>query len=136
VKPKAKPSVSLQHWAFFETIDEDLHEYSCYLEFHKDNFKAYSVNLVRLYLSICSEIDVLLKVICDKLGQPAKDSSITHYRAVISKQFRNFGHFRVLIRPMGQVAFPWLKWRPKSKGQPEWWHNYNNVKHERNVYFA
>jgi len=39
----------------------DLHEYSRYLEFRKDNFKPYSVNLVHLYLLICSEIDVLLK---------------------------------------------------------------------------
>ena len=67
-----KPLGTGPHWAFFETIDEDLHEYSRYLEFHRDNFKAYSVNLARLYLSICSEMHVLLKVICDKLCQPAK----------------------------------------------------------------
>ena len=136
MKSQAKASVPLQHWAFFETIDEDLHEYSRYLEFHKDNFKAYSVNLVRLYLSICSEIDVLLKLICAKLGKPAKNSGINHYRDVISKQFPNFGYFRVLIRPMGRVAQPWPKWRRKSKGHPEWWRSYNNVKHERNLYFA
>jgi hypothetical protein len=135
-KPKSKQLGLDPHWAFFEAIDEDLHEYSRYLEFHRDNFKAYSVNLARLYLSICSEVDVLLKVMCAKLGQPAKSSKIDHYRSVIVKQFPNFGYFRVLIRPMQQIAMPWLKWRPRSRGQPEWWHRYNDVKHERNLYFA
>jgi hypothetical protein len=87
---KVKPSKTLgiePRWAFFETIDEDLHEYSRYLYFHRDNLKAYSVNLARLYLSICSEIDVLLKVICAGLVQPASSSAINQYQPVISKQF-------------------------------------------------
>jgi hypothetical protein len=50
------------HWALFQTIDEDLHEYPRYLEFQEDNFRPYSVNLARLYLSIGSEIDIVAKL--------------------------------------------------------------------------
>jgi hypothetical protein len=44
------------HWVFFQTIDEDLHAYS-------RNFSAFSINLARLYLAICSEVDVLARMI-------------------------------------------------------------------------
>jgi hypothetical protein len=79
---------------------------------------------------------VLLKVICAELAQPASTSDINQYQPVIFKQFPNFGYFRVLIRPMGQSALPWLKWRPKSKRHPGWWGSSNKVKHQRNLYFA
>src|SRR6476659_8836515 len=57
-----------RHWTFFETIDEDLNQYSRYLEFHESNFSAFSINLARLYLSICSEVDVVAKLLCHRIG--------------------------------------------------------------------
>jgi hypothetical protein len=123
VKPNSpKPSL-LVHWSFFETIDADLHEYSRYLEFDEANFAAYSVNFARLYLSICSEIDVILKMLCKHLGQPAKGGS-------------DIGTVRVLIRPMNWLFVPWFEWKTTEKDNPPWWRSYNDVKHERNVYFA
>jgi hypothetical protein len=50
------------HWSLFEVIDEDLHAFSREVEFSAANFSTYSVTLVRLYLSICSEVDVIAKL--------------------------------------------------------------------------
>jgi hypothetical protein len=47
------------HWSLFEVIDEDLHAFSREVEFAAANLSTYSVTLVRLYLSICSEVDVI-----------------------------------------------------------------------------
>src|ERR1700737_3553425 len=66
------PQNKYPHWAVFETIVDDLHDYSRYVEFHAANFKTFSVHLTRLYLSICSEIDVVLKMIFTELGQTKK----------------------------------------------------------------
>jgi hypothetical protein len=123
------------HWVFFETIDEDLHAYSKYLEFHDDNFPAFSINLARLYLSICSEVDVVAKMICDREGHPTKRSSIKHYRRVITKRYPAFAHFGVLIRPMRLVIWPWSEWKDTADQNPPWWNEYNDVKHERNTAF-
>jgi len=105
------------HWSFFEAIDADLHEYSRYLEFDERNFTAYSVNLVRLYLSICSEIDVVLKMLCKQLGEPTqRGSDINHYRAVITQKYPNFGNVRVLIHPMNRPVWPWIEWKTLKDG--------------------
>jgi hypothetical protein len=126
----------LVHWSFFEAIDADLHEYSRYIEFDARNFAAYSVNFARLYLSICSEIDVVLKMLCKHLGQPAQGSDINHYRDVITQKYQNFGTSRVLVRPMNRLFVPWSEWKTPKKDNPAWWRSYNDVKHERNVYFT
>jgi hypothetical protein len=41
-----------EYWSFFRTIDEDLHQLRRFVEFSEENFSTYSVELVRLYLSI------------------------------------------------------------------------------------
>jgi hypothetical protein len=122
------------HWTFFETIEEDLVEYSRYLEFHKDNFKAFSIKLTRLYLSICSEIDVVLKMICKKLDEPTERSDINHYRRVILKAYPAFPTVSVLFKRERWEVKPWLKW--KTNQNPQWWTSYQNVKHERNVHYS
>jgi hypothetical protein len=127
------PQSDCPHWVLFETIEDDLHEYSRYLEFHRDNFQAFSVNFVRLYLSICSEIDVVLKLLCERIDPAAQRKNIDDYRKTIVAKFPNFHRVRVWIRPLNCVASPWKAW---SKGEnPSWWRSYNQVKHERNRYF-
>jgi hypothetical protein len=113
-----------------------LFAYSRYVEFHKDNFKTFSVNLTRLYLSICSEIDVVLKMICKKLGEPIERSDINHYRRVILKAYPNFPIVPVLLKRMSCVVTPWQEWRTTTDKNPPWWKSYTDVKHERNIHFA
>jgi len=54
----------LRYWQFFATIDEDLHELSRFVEIHPDNFMTFSARLLRLYLAIGSEVDVVAKLLC------------------------------------------------------------------------
>jgi hypothetical protein len=126
------------HWIFFETIDEDLHAYSRYLEFHDKNFSAFSINLVRLYLSICSEVDVVAKMICEREKKPPtkKSSGIQHYREVITNRYPVFARFWVRIRPMQLSIQPWGEWWTTKDLHPPWWSDYNAVKHERNTSFS
>ena len=83
------------HWVFFQTIDEDLHAYSRYLEFHQKNFSAFSINLARLYLAICSEVDVLARVICERDGALKKRRpNIEDYRKIITGRYPAYSAFR------------------------------------------
>ena len=54
------------HWSLFKVIDEDLQAFSREVEFADANFSTYSVTLLRLYLSICSEVDVIAKLLCQR----------------------------------------------------------------------
>jgi hypothetical protein len=63
------------------------------------------MNLARLYLSICSEVDVVAKMICEFTGQlPAKLKKkaypdIRIYREIITGRWPKFGSIEVQIRP-------------------------------------
>jgi hypothetical protein len=94
------------------------------------------VNLARLYLSICSEIDVILKMLCKHLGQPVpRGSGIDHYRRVITQRYPNFGNVRVLVGPMNWLFVPWFEWKTTKEDNPLLWRSYNAVSFSKR-YFA
>ena len=87
----------LRYWAFFVTVDEDLHELSRFVEIHPRNLKTFSVQLVRLYLPIGSEIDVVAKLLCREIDATQEPDRITKYRPIILGKYpktRRFEHPR------------------------------------------
>ena len=124
------------HWTLFETIDEDLLAFSRQVEFAEANFPTYSVYLSRLYLTICSEIDVVAKLLCERIDSEAKAENINEYRDVIGPKYPNFSRLSITIRPMGLDLVPWEEWQDwKAKKNPSWWSFHNDVKHQRDKYF-
>jgi len=122
------------HLTFFETIDEDLAAYRRFLEFHDKNFKAFSINLARIYLSVGSEVDVVAKMIAQRDGGlTKKQANMDDYRKIISNQYPYLSYFRVRIRPMQLIIQPWENWL--SDMNPQWWKDYNGVKHHREKRF-
>jgi hypothetical protein len=121
------------HWQFFESLDDELHSLSRIVEFSKDNFPTYSVHLARLYLSVCSEIDVVAKLLCAQID-PAKTADNLHtYRTLITQKFPNFSKLRIEM-PGHELDFqPWEPW--DSQKVPQWWTNHNQVKHKRDKFY-
>jgi hypothetical protein len=125
------------HWTMFQVIDEDLHEFSRQVEFAEANLNTYSVTLVRLYLSICSEVDVVAKVLCKRIGHP-NALNIDDYRKNLKQKYPNLATLAIWLRPMDKVLTPWDSWNnvPPAKLNPSWWTEHNEVKHHRDLYFA
>lgn len=125
------------HWTFFETVDEDLLTFSRQVEFAEDNFSTYSVYLARLYLTICSEIDVVAKLLCGRIAPSTKADDINQYREIIVPGYPHFSHLMVSIRPMSLEILPWLEWQTlEGQKNPPWWSFHNKVKHQRDQYFS
>lgn len=121
------------HWHYFVAISEDLEKTSRFVEPTPDNFKTYSVEYARLYLAIGSEVDVVAKLLCEKINATAKRGNIDDYRAVILAVFPDFSDIQVVI-PRYEISLtPWKDWR--SGLNPTWWRKHNDVKHERNKAF-
>jgi hypothetical protein len=124
----------------FEVIDEDLHEFSRHVEFvEKPNFATYSVTLVRLYLSICSEVDVVAKLLCQRDGVDPKASDMDEYRESLKPKYPNLATLSIFLKPMPEKEkglTPWHSWNNTPPANPTWWTKHNKVKHERNAHFA
>ena len=121
------------HWQFFESIDDELHSLSRIIEFTPDNYSTFSVHLARLYLSICSEVDVVAKLLCAQIAPSESPKNINDYRLQITNKFPNFSLLRIEMPSHGLDFRPWLSWN--SGANPGWWKSYNDVKHERSKFY-
>ncbi len=115
-------------------MEEDVNKLSRYIEFHPDNFNVFSIELVRLYLSICSEVDVVIKELCKKVTPESKTSRINEYKAVIKPQLDTFINQSAISSEHIIHFMPWKDWNGEKN--PEWWTTYNKVKHNRTEHYS
>lgn len=123
------------HWQYLVTLDSDLKQVSRYVEITRDNFSTFSIEFVRLLLSAGSEIDVVAKILCEKID-PSKDyerGNINVYRSTILGSLPNF-HSAVIDIPQSPLELkPWEDWGQNLT--PCWWTIHNKVKHQRDRYY-
>jgi len=132
------------HWDYFLSLDSDLNEVSKFIEIHYDNFETYSIQLTRLYLSACSEIDVIAKLFCDVVSpgqlqkiteKPGKSRypNMVDYRKVITGSCPKFYKMTIDLPKYGFSVEPWIDYM--NDKNPSWWCDYNDVKHNRDKFF-
>lgn len=122
------------HWNFYTSAEDDLEKISRYIEFSEENFQTYSIEIARLYLNTCSEIDVLCKMLCEKINPNEKRNNILDYQCIILNTHPNIHEEIVLINRFGLELNPWKNWNADAK-PPYWWTSHNKVKHERNNHY-
>ena len=121
------------HWNYFLAIEKNLENVSRYIEFNKQNFKTYSIELTHILLSASSEVDVIMKQLCLLLGK--KTNNIDEYRGAIMGIIPDFADENIFINRYGLVLRPWDNWMKSPAINPDWWRGYNNVKHKRHKHF-
>lgn len=123
---------TLIHWNFFLSIEEDLDRLGRFVDF-SGNDNSYSIEIARLFLAACSEVDVVLKQLCKALNPNSTADSIHAYHIEIVNTLHNFKEFEVILPRYEMTLKPWTDW---TKGQPPfWWNAHNKVKHHRHQHF-
>lgn len=122
------------HWEYYLTIVQDLENLSRYVDFSEHNSQTYSIELVRLLLSICSEVDVVCKVLCRPfVSSGKKPGKIDEYRKVLIAQYPQLPDIVVSASKHSLSFRPWESWNKSIN--PDWWRAYNDVKHERDSFY-
>jgi hypothetical protein len=103
-----------------------------YVDLSEKNFNTFSIKFIRLLLSIGSEVDVALKLLCETLNKRPAKSKIDDYRNIILSKERGFPTIEIEVRNFQKIK-PWESW--SNNQNPDWWHAYNDVKHERDKNF-
>ncbi|MCG2757628.1 MAG: hypothetical protein L6263_04280 [Desulfobacteraceae bacterium] len=132
--------MKLPHWHYFLLLEDELDKISRFIEINEENYNVYSIELTKLLLSICSEVDVVAKLLCKEVDiilydkiKGSGNANISTYRTVIHTIFPEFYKTNVAI-PYYNLSFaPWNSF--KENKSPAWWNEYNDVKHERNLNF-
>lgn len=126
--------MSLPHWEYFLAIESDLEKCSRYVDFSKNNYNTFSLELARIILVSCSEIDTVLKNLCKKIDATKRPDKITEYYPIITSKYPKFTEYQIEIPRYKIELQPWKEW--KATQGPDWWSKgYNKIKHERDKNF-
>lgn len=122
------------HWNYFIALERDLEMASRYVEFCPQNFDVYSIEFAHLLFAAASEVEVVSKLLCQRLQPDARRGNIDDYKIVLLAKFPSLPATRVFIPRYGLDLKPWENWA--GQDNLPWWRSYNNVKHERQEHFS
>jgi hypothetical protein len=125
--------MSLEHWKYFTALEHDLHTIARYVEPAPANYGTFSVELTKLFLNSCSEVEVVCKLLCarDAPGSPAH--KMDDYRSALHLKYPQLNAGKVETPGFGITLVPWSTWG--SGANPSWWGEHNDVKHSRHMHF-
>lgn len=121
-----------RYWQHFLALEADFASTARYVEFSGSNFSTFSIEYAKLLLAIGSEVDVLCKVICERIDSSVNRRDMDDYRTCIAAHSQ-IATEKVLIRRYNLDFEPWNSWA--SGKNPAWWKSYNKVKHQRDIHF-
>lgn len=123
------------HWNYFIALERDLEVTTRYVEFCEANFDVYSIEFAHLLFAAASEVDVIAKLLCQRLRPDAPRGNMNDYRAILSVELADIITTQIFVPRYGLALTPWDNWRDASNQNPLWWRSYNKVKHERDAHF-
>lgn len=134
------------YWNYYLELEKQLNETSKFVEIAKDNYNTYSLEYLKLYLAICSEVDVLGKTIVQISNQELfeknkKHINIQKWGYCLCENCSNIDAIDLIFNN-DLIVHPWHQgwkyiqgdkgYKLANKGvNPKWWVSYNKVKHQR-----
>lgn len=115
------------YWKNYLITEDDFMKLSRYITFDEDNYKCFSVEFIKQYQAICSELDSVCKIYCPLLVENSTSKSISDYARDILGERQDIVNAEVGCK--GLHLKPWENWTVNDS--PDWWRRYNKVKHER-----
>lgn len=131
------------HWDYMLLLEKDLIEILDYIDPCDENMAVFGPKILKLSLSIGSEVDVTLR---DLLLAKDSQGEFAHKKRFDIKDYRRFVQdtdlsleFKDVVVGFNGMEFtytPWEDWWSQSGGHPTqsrpgWWDSYNHVKHRR-----
>jgi len=120
-----------EHWKYFLILECDFLYTERYITIHDNNGQAFSVEYAKQYQSVCSEIDVIAKSYCRFLDSNFNGDNINSYASKIMSVKQDFSTKQIKVKSRySALIIPWQNWT--NQQSPNWWKDYNKVKHHRN----
>ena len=139
------------YWEYFLELEEQFLETKRFVAFDKINAKSYSIEYLKLYQAICSEIDVVGKEIAIAVSPQFKidnNTNIKKWGYEIQQKFPNLKdtvaifNDECLLQPFQDWEYEQhitgdkngksrTTFRKKNENAILWWNNYNEIKHRR-----
>ena len=130
------------HWSYYLALEKDFLATERYVSFDLgDNYldasqtatdygnsNVFFNEFIKQYQAICSEVDVILKSICKEL-ENASVSKMPQYTKLVLKHWEDLPNQKVRMKAI--ELEPLGNWKSNPHNFPNWWREYNSVKHDR-----
>lgn len=137
------------YWNYYLELEQQFIETKRYVEFGTSNNRTYSVEYLKLYQAVCSEIDVVGKEIAQVVNPTFRVDEHTNIPKWGFQVQQQFGFIKdTCVRFNGDISLqPFKNWEYEQytdknncvrlrivgggRNVIKWWKNYNAVKHQR-----
>jgi hypothetical protein len=126
-------NTEIPFWHYFISLEKDFAESLQFVELDNANGNTFSIVYAKLLFSACAEVEVVLKELCNRIAPNGKYLNINDYRTTVLGGFSSFHKIEVQLPRYRLTIRPWAAW--ESGKNPEWWHGYTSVKHNRGIAF-
>lgn len=120
-----KQEFILKYWKYYLSLEKDFMSLERYISFDEKNYETFSIEFIKQYQSICSEIDAIFKLIAkgkkmDEYRKFLLDDEF--YKKIKDEKVTLVDNEKIILSPFSDLNYD------KSI---DWWTNYNGVKHNR-----
>lgn len=145
------PQEVIHYWNYAELINEELGKTSQYVEPDKENYDTYSLAYTNVFLSACSEIEVICKLLCQiidpehdyvssEIPNKSGDKMVKNMinmetlSKVLLQRFPHIYQAKAEIVQKHEMIYPFACWKA-GVCKLSWWETHNRVKHYRHNHF-
>lgn len=132
------------YWRYYIELEKQVCRTRRYVSFESANYSTYSVEYIQLLQAICSEIDVVGKIIAQFSNPDFKvdrKTNINKWGFEVQTAFNGIDSKTIYFDDRVEIT-PFKKWKYQKKDgrkitlaegaqNPFWWTSYNSVKHGR-----
>ncbi|MBQ3612248.1 MAG: hypothetical protein IJA01_08275 [Firmicutes bacterium] len=127
------------YWSYYISIEEMLRKTSQYVSPSKENKNTYSDEFAKIILLSCSEIDSILKKLCELNGiicEEKKYNMNVYVDAIdkirMVKELAYSPELYTSVNEKALIVFPYQNLnKNKAYAGLEWWRDYQKIKHNR-----
>lgn len=140
------------YWNYYLELEDQFITTKKFVEFASSNSATYSIEYLKLFQAVCSEIDVVAKILAEEYDaefKKIKNKNIQKWGYYLQSAYPYLETISVLFNNDYSIC-PWQNWKYEKyidkkgalryrllqgKETPFWWTAYNKVKHERTSHF-
>lgn len=143
----ANKQIITEYWNYYLSLESQFENSRRYINFDVSNYSTYSIEYVQLLQAICSEIDVVGKVVAQYNNEDFivdSNTNILKWGFEVQKCFKGIDLKTIYFDNAIEIV-PFRKWKYKKGNTkrrpivlfddtyktPKWWLDYNSVKHAR-----
>lgn len=116
------------YWKYYKMIERNVIEIERYVKFIPSNFKTCSDEIIKYLQIICSEFEIICKLICNISGK----KRIDFYLSYFMENIKDFESIKVKLYDIELKPFQIIMiGKEKQTKNLAWWKSYNNIKHNR-----